>query len=109
MEWLHPITLEEEIAIDVKIAGVVAIDLHTQRFHDRRLIEPLGNISKLLVAEVTRIFTFSPDVINVLASALVRANESIVAVNRSGNTGPNAPTVVATRDERLATWERVLH
>lgn len=109
VEWLHPVTLEEEVAIDVEIAGLVALDLHTQCFHHRGFVEPFRDISKLLVAEIATILTLSPNIVDILASALIGADQSVVAVDRSWDARPGAATVVATRDQRLATWESVLH
>lgn len=51
MEWLHPVTLEEEVAVDVKVAAVVAVDsLHAEGGHDFPLVEVLVNVAQAVVA-----------------------------------------------------------
>jgi len=42
VERLHPITLEEEVAVDVKVAAVVFADLGTESFHDILTVEVLA-------------------------------------------------------------------
>ena len=50
MEGFHPISGEEEVAVDVEVAGLVAVDFHTERVHDFRLIEVFGDVAKGFVA-----------------------------------------------------------
>jgi len=63
---LHPVTLEEEVAVDIKVAAVVAADFNTELLLDICLVQILTDPAKSGVAEVVRILTFATDVVNVL-------------------------------------------
>lgn len=106
---LHPITVEEEVAVDVKVTGLVAIDLGTNSFADLTLVQVLANIAHTLVAQVTRILTLATNIVDVLASSLVRTKERVVAVDRSRDANPGTLCVVARLDHRLATRQSVIH
>jgi hypothetical protein len=101
--------VEEEVAVDVKVAGVVAINLGTDSFADLTLVQVLANIAHTLVAQVTRVLTLAPNIVDVLAGSLVRSNEGVVAVDRSRDANPGTLRVVARLDHRLATRQSVIH
>ena len=63
---MHPVTLEEEIAVDIKVAAVVAADFSTKLLLDICLVQILADPAKSRVAKVVRILTFATDVVNVL-------------------------------------------
>lgn len=66
MERLHPVTLEEEVSVDIEIAAVICADFNTELSLDVLLVEELADPAKSRVAEIARIFTLSSDVIDVL-------------------------------------------
>lgn len=66
VERLHPVTLEEEVSVDVKVAAVICADLNTELSLDVLLVEELADPAKSRVAEVARILTLSSDIIDVL-------------------------------------------
>lgn len=109
MEWLHPVALEQKVAVDVKVAAFVARDLNSKSIHDILLVEIVADPAKSAIAEVAAILTLATDVINVLAGPLVGANERIVAVNRSRNATPDTTRVVAVLDEGLAAGKSIVH
>ena len=108
MEGLHPVTLEQEVAVNVEVARLVAGDLGTDSLHDLLLVEVALNPLKLVVAERVAA-AWLADVVDVLASALVRTNHGVVAVDGSGNTGPDRLRVVAVLNEAGAAGVGVVH
>jgi len=106
---LHPVTLEEKVAVNVKVAAVIRADFNTELCHNILLVQPLGNPAKSRVAKVTAVFTLAANIINILSSLLVRANHGVVAVDASGNTRPNTFAVITVLDETCAAWEGVVH
>ena len=78
MERHHPITLEEEVTVDIKVAALVAGNLRTKRLHDILPVEVLLDPVQLVVAEVA-ILALRAHIIWIHACALVWADESIVA------------------------------
>lgn len=109
VERLHPVTLEEEVPVDVEIAAVVLGHLSTKSLLDPVLVEVFSDPSKVGVAQVARVFTLLLDIVDVQASLLVRTNHSIVTVDGSGDTAPDTLTVVAALDEAQAAGESVVH
>lgn len=104
---LHPVTLQQEVAVDIKVAAIVAVHLGTKSLHDLGLVQPLGNILELVIAKVAAL-AVSANIVRVAATALVRSNHSIIAVNACGNTGPDALGVVARLDQGLAAGKSVV-
>lgn len=51
VKWLHPITVQQEVSIDVEVATIVAIDFNSKTLHHRWLIEPLVNVVKPIVTK----------------------------------------------------------
>ena len=109
VEGLEPVTGKEEIAVDVHVAAVVAINFGTKSLHDLGPVQVLRDPSERGVAEVAAVLALAADVVNVLSSALVGADESVIAVDAGRHTGPGAPGIVAALDKRLAAGERVVH
>jgi len=89
VERHHPVTLEEEVAVDIEVAGLVVADFYTQRLLNVILVEVVADPAELGVAEVVAILAFATDIIDVLAGALVWADHSVVAVDGSGDTRPD--------------------
>ena len=108
VEGLHPVTLEEEVAVDVHVARVVLADLGTKSLHDIGAVQVLLDPLKLVVAEIAA-RALGADVVRVLTSALVRTDHGVVAVNASGHARPDALAVVARLNELLAARKRVVH
>lgn len=106
---LHPVTVEKEVAVDVKVAAVIATNLGAQCLKDIRLVEVISNVAQARVAQVRAVLALAADIIDVLASLLVGSKKSVVAVNGSGNAHPGALAVVARLDQRLATRKSVVH
>lgn len=109
VERLHPVTLEQEVAVDVEVAAVVAGDLGTNSLHDVGLVEVLGDPAKLSVAEVAAVLALATDIIDVLTSALVRSQQGVVAVDGGRDTGPDALRVVAALNQIGAARVGVVH
>lgn len=102
MEGLHPVALEEEVAVDVEVAAVVGRDLGAERLHHFLVVQVFADPAELGVAQVAAVLALAPDVVDVLAGALVGAEERVVAVDGCGHARPDAFAVVAALDERLA-------
>lgn len=106
---LHPVTVEQEVAVDVEVARVVAIDLSTKCLTHVSLVEILADIAHALVAQVRLIFTLATDIVDVLAGALVGSQQSVVAVDGGGDTDPGTLAVVTSFNHLLATGESIVH
>lgn len=52
VEWLHPVTLEEEVAVDVEVAAVVAANFDAELLLDICLVQEFADPAKSGVAEV---------------------------------------------------------
>jgi hypothetical protein len=66
VEWLHPVTLEEEVSVDVKVATVIGADLDTEFCLNILLVEVLADPSESGVTQVARILTLATNIIDVL-------------------------------------------
>ena len=66
VEWLHPVTLEEEVAVDIKVTAVVAANFDTELLLNICLVQVFADPSKSRVAEVASILAFATYVVNVL-------------------------------------------
>jgi hypothetical protein len=108
VEGLHPITLHEEIAVDVEVARVVGRDLGANGLHDLRLVKVRRDPVNFVIAKGVAA-TGTADVIYVLAGALVGTDHSIVTVNGGGDTAPDGLRGVAILDETSALGISVLH
>ena len=109
VKGFHPVTLEEEVPIDIEIAAVVGVDFDAKARLDFRLVEPLRNVAELRVAEVAAVLAFTANVINILACTLVGTDHSIVAINGCRDTRPDALTFVTVLDQRLAAGKSIVH
>jgi hypothetical protein len=63
---LHPISLEEEISVDVEITRVIAADFRAKLFLNVCSVQEFANPPKSRVAKVIGILAFATDIINVL-------------------------------------------
>lgn len=109
MERLHPVALEQEVPVDVEVAALIAANLNAKSRHDLFLVEVFADVTKHGIAEITAVLTFAADVIDVLASALIRSDHGIIAIDRGGNARPDALAVVAVLDERQTARKGVVH
>lgn len=109
VEWLHPVALEQEVAVDVEVARVVRRDLSAKCVDHILLVEVLGDPAQRAVAEVGGVLALTADVVDVLAGALVGPDERVVAVDAGGHAGPHALALVAVLDQGLAAGEGVVH
>jgi len=106
---LHPVALEEEVAVNIIVAAVVATNFDTELFHDRLLVQVFRNPAESSVAKIAGVFTRAANIIDILTGLLVWTNHGIVAVDTSRNARPNAPALVAAFDETEAAWKSVIH
>lgn len=109
MVRLHPVTLEQEVAVDVEVARFIAGNLSTESLDNLGLVEVLADVAESGVAEVTLILALATDIVDVLTGPLVRAENGVVAVNRSRNARPDTLAVVAVLDQGLAARESIVH
>jgi hypothetical protein len=126
VEGLHPVTLEKEVSVDVKVTAVIAADFNAELLLHFRLVQELTDPSKSRIAQVAAVFALATDIVNVLgevskgkyhkveslkylSSSLIWSNHGIVAVNACRNARPNTLAVVAVLDQTLATWKCVVH
>ena len=79
VEWLHPVAMQQEISIHVEIAAIIAVNFGTQSLEDFGPIEPLGDPTKLHVAQRSTIRAFFADIVRVLTRALIRTDQATVA------------------------------
>lgn len=108
MEGLHPVTGKEEVAVDVEVAAVILAHLSTEGLHDVGLVEVGTDPVELLVAQVAALALLA-NIVDVLASALVRTNHGVVTVDGGRDARPDTLAVVAVLDQALATREGVVH
>jgi len=109
VEWLHPVSLEQEISVNIEVAAVIAADFNAELLLNLFLVQELADPAKSRVAKIAGIFTFAANIIDVLASLLVWSNHGIVAVDACRNTRPDALAVVAVLNHALAARQSVLH
>jgi len=109
VEGLHPVALEKEVTVDVKVATVIAADFNAELLLNGFLIQVLADPAKGRIAEVVGVFALTTDVVDILSSSLVRTEHSIVAVDARWNARPNALAIVAVLNETLATGKSIFH
>ena len=109
VEGLHPITLEQEVTVDVKVARVVRRDLDTKFGLYLLLVEEFRDPSERRVAQVRAIFALAAHVVDVLSSALVGAHHRVVTVDAGRDAGPDTLALVAAFNQRLAACKGVVH
>ena len=108
VEGLHPVAAEEEVAVDVEVAGFVVADLGADGLHDLLLVEEALYPVELVVAEAVAAARLA-NVVNILASALVGADHGVVAVDGCGHTAPDGLRAVAVLDQAQAAGQSVVH
>lgn len=109
VEGLHPVTLEQEVAVDVKVARIVRRDLDTKLGLYLLLVEELRDPAERRVAQIRAVFALAAHVVHVLSSALVWAHHGVVTVDAGRDAGPDALTLVAAFNQRLAACKGVVH
>lgn len=107
--WLHPVSVEQEVAVDVEVARVIAFDLSASRLANLALVQEVAYVTHTLVAEIAVVLTLATNIVDILSSALVRANHGIVAVDRSGNAQKGTLSVVASLNHGLAAGQGIVH
>jgi hypothetical protein len=70
VEWSHPVTLEQEISVDIEVTAVVAADLNAELLLDFLFVEIFADIAKSGIAEVARVLAFATNIIDVLGVLL---------------------------------------
>lgn len=109
MEWLHPVALEEEVAVDIKVAAVVAIHrLHSESSHNVSLVEILVNVAQAGIAEAAAL-AVDAHVVRVATRLLVGSEDLVVAVDRGRHAAEPALAFVAAADHGLAARQGVVH
>lgn len=109
VERLHPVTIEQEVAVDVKVAAVVAIDrLNTKGLHNILLVQVLVDGGKARVAEAASL-AVNANIVRVAARLLVGANHLVVAVDGGGDAAQPALALVAAGNHGLAPGQGVVH
>lgn len=109
VERLHPITIEQEIAVDVEVAAVVAIDcLYAKGLHNVLLVQVLVDGGKARVAEAAS-FAVNANIVRVTARLLVGADHLVVAVDGGRDTAQPALTLVAAGNHGLTPGQGVVH
>ena len=97
MVWLHPVALEQEVSVDIKVARVISADIDTKFFLNILPIKILADPVEFSIAQVA-IFALLADIIDVLTGTLEWTNHSIVAVDTCGDTRPDTLAIVAILD-----------
>lgn len=109
MVRLEPISIEEEVTVDVEVARIVSIDLGTEGISHALLVEVIANPAYTFVAQVARVLTLAANIVDILASTLVGADLGIVTIDGGGNADPGTLAVVAGLDHAFAARQGVVH
>lgn len=109
VEWLHPVAFEEEVAIDIKVAAVVAIDsLNPKSGHNVALVEILVDVAQAGVTEAAAL-AVDTHVVRIATRLLVSSENLIVAVHRGRHAAEPALAFVAAADHGLTARQGVVH
>ena len=81
MERHHPVTSQQEASVHIEVAAFIAVNLSAKGLHHLGLVEPFADPSELSVAQGPTILALDTDVVRVLSSALVRSDDSVVAID----------------------------
>jgi hypothetical protein len=109
VERKHPVTVEQEVAVDVKVARLVGRNLSTEGLDDFGLVQVVRDPAELRVAQVVGVLARTTDVVNVDAGALVGTDHGVVTVDGGRDTGPNRLAVVAALDQVGTPGQRLVH
>jgi len=52
VEWKHPVAIEQEIPVDIKVAAIKAVDLSAQSTHNFLLVHEALDVAHLTVAKI---------------------------------------------------------
>jgi len=80
VEWLHPVTLEEEVTVDIEVAALVGRNLGAKRLLHFGFVEIGSDPLKIIVAQAATL-ALTTDIVDVLAGSLIGTNHGIVAVD----------------------------
>ena len=105
---LHPVTLEQEVSVDIEIARIIAADFDAELFLDILPVEVCADPVEFRIAQAA-ILALLADIIDVLAGSLKWADHGVVAVDACRNTRPYALAVVAILNKALAAGKGVVH
>ena len=108
VERLHPVPSEKEVPIHVKVAPIIAVNLHSKSLHDLWLVQIIVDPPKLGVAQTSILARFT-HIVWILTGSLIRTEDGVIAVDGCRNTRPNAPAIVAALDKRLAARQSIVH
>ena len=108
MVWLHPVALEQEVPVNIKVTRVIAADFDTKFFLDILSIEIRGDPVEFRIAQAATLALLA-DIIDVLAGSLEWTDHSIVAVDSCRNTRPDTLAIIAVLDKTLAARKGVVH
>ena len=106
---LHPITGKHEVAVNVEVATVIAVDLGTDGLADLLLVKELGDPAHGRVAQVGGILARSTNVVDVATGALVGTHHGVVAVDGGRDARPGTAGVVAALNQGLTTGQSAVH
>jgi len=106
---LHPVTVEQEVTVNVEVARVVTTDLGAESLPHIFFVEILADIVHALVAQVGTRIALHADIVNILACALIRAHHGVVTVDGGRHAEPRALAVIARLNHGLATAQGVVH
>lgn len=99
VEWKHPVTVKQEVPVDVEVARLVRRNLGAEGLDDFRLVQVVGDPAKLGVAQVGGILARAADIVNVDSRALIRTDHGVVAVDGGRDTRPHRLALVAALNE----------
>lgn len=109
VERLHPVTLEEEVAVDVSVAAFVVVDsLDAEGGHDVPLVQVLVNVVETGVAETATLAIYA-HVVGVATRLLVGSEDLVVAVDGGRHTAEPALAFIAAADHGLAARKSIVH
>lgn len=109
VEGLHPVAVEEEVAVDIEVTAFVAADgLNAEGLHDILLIEVAVNVAQSRVAKTSSL-AINANIIGVPTRLLIRAKNLVVAVDRGGNAAEKSLGLIAALDHGLAPGQGVVH
>ena len=81
MERHHPVTSEQEVSVHIEVAAFIAVNLSAKSLHHLRLVKPFADPSELSVAQRPTILALDTDVVRILSGALIRSNDSVIAID----------------------------
>lgn len=109
VERLHPVTVEQEVAVDVKVAAIIRVDrLNAESLHYVLLVQVLVDGGETWIAQATSLAVYA-NIVRISACLLVRTDHLVVAIDGGRNTAQPALALVAAGDHGLAPRKGVVH